>query len=679
MAWLYRALWFCAVVPLLGRLWWRGRQDPDYRLRWRERFGRQAVPAHYRGGVLLHCASVGEVLAARPLVERLLAEPQFLPLVLTCTSPTGSRMLRQLYGETVGHLYFPFDLRGATRRFLHQLQPRLVLLLEREIWPEFLQQAELHGVPVVVVNARLSERSATQYQRFHALLGPALSRLQLVCAQDDITAARYRALGVAPRRLCVTGNIKSDVRVDAALTNSAAALRKHIGTRPVLTAGSTHPGEDEALIKAFAAYLQTAPDTLLVLVPRHPERFAVVARLLQHSGLCFVQRSAGHPVSPDTQVVLGDSMGELMLWYGVADACFIGGSLVGRGGHNPLEALCLDKPVLSGPHTHNFAELYQALETADALERVGDAHQVFDRFGALLADRAGNAGRIVRGRAVYQQMAGASGRTMAQLRQLLRDAASGTAVPNPRIGDHGADVIWADPELFASADAMLFDLAWWRSTGSVEPMAAGRGKLHLLSGHGGRYLLRHYYRGGLMARISRDLFLRQPVAQSRAMREFTLLHHLCAQGHAVPRAAAARYQAAGLCYRADILVQVIDGAKDIAQLMHNERPLASAEWQSLGLAVRRLHDAQVWHSDLNCHNLMLDPQGKAWIVDFDKCGWRAGEAWKLDNLARLLRSLRKELRLDPSFRWGEAQWQTLLDAYSGDPLAPQTPHVTDKA
>ena len=666
MAWLYRALWFCAVLPLLGRLWWRGRQDPDYRLRWRERFGRQGVPARFRGGVLLHCASVGEVLAARPLVERLLAEAQFLPLVLTCTSPTGSRMVRQLYGETVGHLYFPFDLPGATRRFLHQLQPRLVLLLEREIWPVFLQQAQSHGVPVVVVNARLSERSATQYQRFHALLGPTLTRLRLICAQDDITAARYRALGVTPRRLCFTGNIKSDVRVDAELASAAAALRTRIGARPVLTAGSTHPGEDEALIEAFAAYLQTAPDTLLVLVPRHPERFAAVASLLLRSGLCFVRRSAGHAITPDTQVVLGDSMGELMLWYGVADACFVGGSLVGRGGHNPLEALCLDKPVLSGPHTHNFAGLYQALEAAHALERVTDARQVFDRFGALLADGAGSAGRIARGRAVYQEMAGASGRTMAQLRELLREVPSGTALPNPRIGDHGADVIWADPELFASADARLFDLAWWRSTGSVEPIAAGRGKLHLLSGHGGRYLLRHYYRGGLMARISRDLFLRQPVAQSRAMREFVLLRRLCAQGLAVPRAAAARYQAAGPWYRADILVQVIDGAKDIARVMRDERALAPAEWHSLGQVVRQLHDAQVWHSDLNCHNLMLDPQGKAWIVDFDKCGWREGEAWKLDNLARLLRSLRKELRLDPRFRWEETQWSELLAGYRPD-------------
>ena len=347
----YQLLAWCAVGPLFAYLWWRGRRDPAYRRRWRERLGfpgRVPLPS---GAVLLHCASVGEVIAARPLVERLLANPAWGPVIVSCSTPTGSRQIRHDFGQRVGHCYFPIDLAGTTRRFLAHAQPRLVLLMERELWPMFLHQAQRQGVPVVLVNARLSARSADGYWRWKALMLPALASLRLVCAEDADSARRLLALGVPAARLAVTGNIKSDVQVAPALQQAITTTRQALGGRPVLTAGSTHPGEDEALITAFQQHLQTQPDALLVLVPRHPERFAVVAALLAASGLRHVRHSRGQVVQADTQVLLGDTMGELMFWYGVADACFIGGSLVPRGGHNPLEALCLDKPVLSGPHT----------------------------------------------------------------------------------------------------------------------------------------------------------------------------------------------------------------------------------------------------------------------------------------------------------------------------------------
>ena len=661
----YHLLAWCAAGPLFAYLWWRGRKDPDYRLRWRERLGFAEGLAAYRHGVMVHCASVGEVIAARPLLERLLAEPHWGPLVVTCATPTGSRQLRKDFGDRVGHVYLPLDLPGAVRRFLVRVQPRLVLLLERELWPGFLHQAQCQGIPVALVNARLSERSAAGYARWRGLITPALGSLRCVCAEDAASAQRLSALGVSAHRLRVTGNIKSDVQAAPALLQAIAETRKALGPRPVLTAGSTHAGEDEGLIAAFARHLAQAPDTLLILVPRHPERFAAVAGLLTASTLRFARVSLGQPVRPDTQVLLGDSMGELMRWYGVADACFIGGSLVPRQGHNPLEALCLDKPLLTGPHTANFATIFQGLADADALARVPDADAVFARFRDWLQDPPALRARIARGRKVYLALAGALDRTLDALRPLVQDFTRAGSRGEPRVARHGGDTVWADAAVFADELPALFDLAAWRSRGAVAVLGAGRGNIHTLTDPSGSYLLRHYYRGGLMARISRDLFLAQPIRLSRAMQEFALLRVLRAQGLPVPQACAARYRSVGAWYRADILVAKIPDAVDVARLLHHVRGLAPAEWQSLGRVVRQLHDAQCFHSDLNCHNLMLDGQGRAWIVDFDKCGFRAGSAWKVDNLDRLQRSLRKELRLDPAFRWDEPQWAHFVAGYDG--------------
>ena len=655
----YQLLLCCAAPLLLVYLWWRGRADPQYRLRWRERFGRLSPTA--TGAVLVHCGSVGEVLAARPLIERLLADPRWGRPVVTCTTPTGSRQIRQEFGDRVDHVYFPLDLPGATRRFLATLRPRLVILLERELWPNFLHRAQAQGVPVVVANARLSAKSAAGYRRWRMLMQPAMACLRLVCCEDQTTADRFAALGVSRQRIRVTGNIKSDLRLPPGLDASIAATRHALGERMVLTAGSTHAGEDEALIVAFAQHLKQHPADLLILVPRHPERFDAVARLLQQSGLRFLRHAAGALPGPDTQVLLGDTMGELMRWYGVASACFVGGSLITRGGHNPLEVLVLDKPLIAGPHTHNFAQLYDALDAAGALKRVGSAEAVCTQFAGLVQDPHAARRQIAHGRAIYQAMTGAVARTMAELEPFASWQAE---PPAPLQARHGAQTVWVDRQCFEAAESCLFDPHWWQQQGGCEALDAGRGHIHRVHDTRGAYLLRHYYRGGLIARISRDLFLAQPVARSRAMAEFTLLGQLRARGLPVPQACAARHVGHGLCYRADILVAQIADARDVALLLHQQRTLTAQEWQALGRAVRALHDEQVHHSDLNCHNLMLDGAGKAWIVDFDKCGFRPGDGWKAGNLARLLRSLRKELRLDPGFRWREEEWEVFTQAYA---------------
>ncbi len=402
--------------------------------------------------------------------------------------------------------------------------------------------------------------------------------------------------------------------------------------------------------------------TLLILVPRHPERFDTVAGLLEQAGLRFVRHGRGQAPRADTQVLLGDTMGELMRWYGVADACFVGGSLIPRGGHNPLEVLALDKPLLAGRHTHNFAQMYETLVSANALVPVDSATAVFTQFTLLMQDRAAKAQQIARGRTVYQAMSGAVARTMAALEAFARwQPVTGL----PLQSHHGDQTLWVDPACFDTAQPGLFDPAWWQQRGASQALGAGRGHVHRVHDDGGHYLLRHYYRGGLMARISRDLFLAEPLAQTRAMAEFSLLAQLRARNLPVPQACAARHVRHGLFYRADILVALIPDATDVARSLHHERALTPSQWQALGRVVRALHDEQVFHADLNCHNLMLDLRGKAWIVDFDKCGFRSGAHWKADNLARLLRSLRKEQRLNPNLHWSEAQWPMFMAGYDG--------------
>lgn len=667
MRWAYSLLLAAALLPLLAYLWWRGRADPRYRQRWGERFGHAGTDAARTGVVVVHCGSVGEVLAARPLVEALLADVRWGRPLVTSTTPTGSSQIRSSFGARVDHVYFPLDLPHATRRFLQAWRPRLVILLERELWPNFLHGAHAMGLPVVLANARLSDGSAATYRRWASLMRPAIGSLRLLCCEDQATAERLAALGASPQRVVVTGNIKSDLRLDPALPERIAATRATLGHRPVLTAGSTHAGEDETLLDALRQHLEQVPDTLLILVPRHPERFDAVAGLLRQAGLRFVRRSAGSLPDADTPVLLADTMGELMLWYGVADACFVGGSLIPRGGHNPLEVLALDKPLITGRQTHNFAQMIATLRAAEALCEVDDAAGIFHCWRDLRRDAVARAAQVARARRVFEAMTGAIGRTLAALEPFADRQGAGVA---PLQSRRGSATVWTDPSCFDTPGNALFDPAWWQGQGGSQDRSAGRGRVHQVHDAKAAYLLRHYYRGGLMARVIHDRFLAQPLARSRAMAEFLLLGDLRARGLPVPQACAARHVRRGpFLYSADILVALIPQAKDVAQLLHHARALTAGQWQRLGHAVRRLHDEQVFHADLNCHNLMLDASDRAWIVDFDKCGFRAGDNWKHDNLARLLRSLRKERRLDPQLHWSEDDWLSFLAGYRAPPDA----------
>lgn len=365
------------LQPLIGlRLWWRGRRAPAYRRRWTERYALYRTPVSQHG-IILHSVSVGETLAAVPLVRALQQRYPQLPITVTTMTPTGSERARAAFGDSVQHLYLPYDLPDAMRRFYRHLQPKLVVVMETELWPNMIWHAHRRGIPLVIANARLSARSARGYGKIRRFMAQLLPRIAHIAAQTPADGERFIALGLPAAQLTVTGSIKFDISVTAEQQNAASTLRAQwAAQRPVWIAASTHDGEESAILQAHQALLAAFPDLLLILVPRHPERFAAVHELVSKYQLSSVTRSSQAPVTATTQVVVGDTMGEMMVLYGVADLAFVGGSLIERGGHNPLEPAAYGLPVLMGPHTFNFAQICQQLEEAGGLTRVSDARSL---------------------------------------------------------------------------------------------------------------------------------------------------------------------------------------------------------------------------------------------------------------------------------------------------------------
>lgn len=414
----YSVLWVLILPFVYLYLWWHGRHNKAYRERWRERGAWQRVPKQYQRCVVIHCVSVGEVMAARPFIDMLLTLLPQQPVCITCTTPTGSDLIQSLYGERVYHCYLPFDTPLSVRRFLWRLKPRTILILETEVWPNLVSQARQRNVPVALLNARLSERSLRGYQRFAWIMRPIWQQLALVATQNESSAARLEQLGVRDSALQVTGNLKFDVQVSARQKTQIAEFRQLFGERQIITVGSTHEGEESLILDAFAGILKARPDTLLILVPRHRERFNEVARLVEEKNLTMARRSNGEPVTASTQVLLADTMGELMLWYGVATVATIGGSLIERGGHNPLEAMAFGLPIVSGRHVFNFADVYQQLDAQQAVRWVDSAESLHDTWLGLLTEPA-TAQRIgAQAQQIFARHRGATERTVAAVSQL---------------------------------------------------------------------------------------------------------------------------------------------------------------------------------------------------------------------------------------------------------------------
>lgn len=667
-------LWYRLLIRLLTPLafcyfWLRGRKASAYRQRWSERLALQVIPVQARQGLLIHCVSVGETVAAKQLIEQLLTSYPRLPITLSSMTPTAADLAQRLFGERVHHLYLPIDTPGAMRRFFDKLNPRAVVILETEVWPCLLREAKRRAAPVMLLNARLSEQSLKTYQRYAWLLGPIWQQLTWVAAQDEASYRRFLKLGVAAASSQIRGNLKFDSQVSTELINRAAQLRQELG-RPVLVAASTHKGEDEQLLNAFAHLLEQLPQVLLILVPRHPERFQAVGQLAERRGFAVAYRSRGEQPTKQQQIWLGDTMGELMQWYAVADVAFVGGSLIQRGGHNPLEPVATHTPVVSGRHIFNFNEIYQRLDNARAVRWVENDEQLTTVWLELLQEPEQGLAMQQRATDEFARDQGATQAMLSDVQKIVTPTPDGATTMRhvDEITDASGAVAWYRNDYFASFEMAYFDPDYWQQQQLVRGSATGRSTAWFIE-HGEQgMLLRHYYRGGLVGKVNKDRFQREALGDSRAMAEFSLLLRLRELELPVPNPLAARYQQAPLWgYRADILVEVIPNAKDVFKLL-GEQQLDADQWHKIGAVIRQLHDAGVYHSDLNCHNLMLDADAKAWIVDFDKCGFREAGEWQQANLARLLRSLRKEQQkakeAKHDFHWSEARdWPLLLAGY----------------
>lgn len=351
------------------RLWWKSRRLPGYRRHWAERLG-FAIP-RIRGAIWVHAVSVGEVRAAAALIEALIKKYPSKPVLITTTTPTGRETVMQLFAGRAECVYLPYDLPGAVARFVDRVNPQVAIFIEVELWPNMLACLAARKVPVCLVNARLSGRSFNGYKKLGGLMRGAVAKVAHIAARTDTDRQRFLELGVSPKKISVTGNLKCDAGLPEDFAIKNLELRTRIGAKRLAwIAASTHPGEEVQILDAHKKLLTGNPETLLVLVPRHPERTRELVALCSDADLQVQQYSDNHPVAAPCQVLIVDRIGVLVYLYGIAPVAFIGGSLVDRGGHNPVEAILSASAVVSGPHNENFADIYAQLGSAGGAEQV---------------------------------------------------------------------------------------------------------------------------------------------------------------------------------------------------------------------------------------------------------------------------------------------------------------------
>ncbi len=416
---LYTWLLYAVLPWLFARLWWRGRREPGYREAVAERFGFSAL-APKPDLLWLHAVSVGEARAVAPLVRALQRAYPEHDVLVTCLTASGRETVKQVYGESVLVAYLPYDYPRAVRRFLEHFRPRLGVLVETEIWPNLMHACRQFGVPMVLANARMSQRSARGYRRLGLLSRPAFASLAATCAQGPADARRLALLG-APR-ITVAGNLKFDIVPDAAKAAEGRAFREALGARKVLLLASTREGEEARLLEACGA-----PDdaTLLVIVPRHQQRFDAVAALAERMGYAVARRSRGEAPRPGRRLYLGDTMGEMAFYYALCDVAVIGGSFEPLGGQNLIEACAAGAPVIAGPHMFNFADVTRLAVRAHAALQVADAAAALEAARALLTDEERRARMGLAGRRLCERHRGAAERHLAVCRTLLTAPARG--------------------------------------------------------------------------------------------------------------------------------------------------------------------------------------------------------------------------------------------------------------
>jgi len=336
------------------------------------------LPPHYQNSIWIHAVSVGETLTAISLVKQLKQSYPNTPIVFTTMTPTGSERVKAALKNQVFHIYVPYDLPCVIKRFLNKVNPRFLIIMETELWPNLIYYTSQRNIPILLANARLSEHSYNNYKRIKKFIASALQKITIIAAQTKKDAERFAQLGAQPSAIQITGNIKFDTTLPQSIEEKGQQLRQQLGPdRPIWIAASTHEGEEAIILQAFKKIKVNLPNCLLILVPRHPERFTKVAELCQQHDFQIVSRSSNQPCTADTDVFLGDTMGELMLFYAASDVAFVGGSLQAKiGGHNLLEPAALALPIIAGSYLFNFTEISELLLEANALVIIHNAQEL---------------------------------------------------------------------------------------------------------------------------------------------------------------------------------------------------------------------------------------------------------------------------------------------------------------
>jgi 3-deoxy-D-manno-octulosonic-acid transferase len=411
MRWFYSAAFTCLLPWVFFRLWVRSLRLPGYRRRWMERLGFIPLPP-LEDVLWVHAVSVGEAVSTIPLIHRIRAQYPQTPILITTTTPTGSERVqaafKDMLGKQIYHCYLPYDLPWTLHTFFQRIKPKLLVLMETELWPNLLQICYQRRLPVLIANGRLSPTSVRRYQWLGKAMKSMLRPVCAVAAQSAIDATRFQNLGVAPEHIWETGNIKFDLQLPSYLQEAGAELRQELGnSRMIWIAASTHEGEESLALNVYQALKERFPNLLLFLVPRHPDRFNKVASLCLERGFKMVRRSQKQPLFPDTDVFLGDTMGEMPLFYAASDVAFVGGSFVPVGGHNLLEPAALGLPVLTGPQLFNFVAISEMLIAAKGATVVQDERALISALAHLLENKAQRQSQGKLAKAVVEENRGA--------------------------------------------------------------------------------------------------------------------------------------------------------------------------------------------------------------------------------------------------------------------------------
>ncbi len=387
MQFLYTLVIYFLAPFVLLRLFVLGFKNPAYKIRWQERFGFFTWEKINKPVLWVHAVSVGEVNAATPIINRLLEKYSHYQILVTTVTPTGAYTLEQHFGNDIRHLYLPYDLPFAVKRFIRYIKPSILITMETEIWPNLYDACRHSNIPVLIINARLSEKSSKGYQLVSGLMKQTLQKVNVIAAQTAMDAERFISFGADQDKVVIAGNLKFDITVPHSISEQAESLKRYFSVnRPVWIAASTQEGEEEIILKVHQVICKKYPDAILILAPRHPERVSKVASICDAMKMQYIKRTEQKTFPSDVNVYILDTLGELQLHYAAAQIAFVGGSLVNRGGQNMMEPASLGLPVISGPHTYNFAEITELLTAQGALITVVNEQDLANELSQLLGD-----------------------------------------------------------------------------------------------------------------------------------------------------------------------------------------------------------------------------------------------------------------------------------------------------